>query len=165
MESQAAATEQIARGLEATLRKVRGLARGLVKVDLDKAGLHDALRRLGQDTQRQYEVVCHVSVSGKGPAPEPPAVSQLYRIVQEAVANAVHHGQPATVRIELTNAPECSTLTVRDDGRGFDPNQPANEGLGLRIMRHRAELIGADFAIDSKVGAGTKVTCRLNRNS
>jgi signal transduction histidine kinase len=84
-------------------------------------------------------------------------------MVQEAVCNAVKHSRARHIRINLQQSKSQIQLTVSDDGCGFhkDSRSPRysqkSDGLGLRIMQHRASLIGARLSIQSKPGEGTQV--------
>jgi len=84
---------------------------------------------------------------------------ELYRIVQEALNNAVRHAQADTVEVEIEARDGLVTITVRDDGGGFDPGARAirERRLGLTSMRERAERLGGTFSVESAPGAGTTV--------
>ena len=82
----------------------------------------------------------------------------LYRIAQEALNNVVKHAQASHAAVDLYNEPDRVTLYVRDDGRGFDPNEVKAGRMGLGIMRERAEGIGAQFALQSQPGEGTEIS-------
>nr|WP_319496117.1 sensor histidine kinase [uncultured Cohaesibacter sp.] len=90
-------------------------------------------------------------------------LSVLYRIAQEAIANAVRHAEATRVDVSLVCEGEETILEVKDDGVGLSPDQPpaGTGGLGLRIMRYRASAIGAEFSIDDAPGGGTVVRCRV----
>ncbi len=92
-----------------------------------------------------------------------PAIKvQLTRIVQEALTNVRKHAEACTVTISAVQTERNLTLEVRDTGRGFCPvDIPQTSHYGLRTMRERAELIGADFQITSKEGEGTTVSLRI----
>jgi two-component system CheB/CheR fusion protein len=83
----------------------------------------------------------------------------LYYIAQEAVLNAAKHGNAASVLINLSRANDRFALTVQDDGSGFDLPGAGGTGMGIRIMRYRARVIGATLDLKSKPGQGTQVTC------
>ena len=104
-------------------------------------------------------------------AREPVAVADnltathLYLIAQEAVHNAVKHARPRNIRISL-DANDLLVLSVQDDGIGMPASRPENHGgLGLRIMRNRAAIIGATLTIQPAEPTGTLVTCALKRNN
>lgn len=89
-------------------------------------------------------------------------LTQLYRIAQEGIANAIKHAAPSRVDVFL----ECLgrrgvRLTIRDDGCGITPGNKPRGGLGLKIMAHRAGVVGGDLRIDDAGGGGTIVTCTV----
>jgi signal transduction histidine kinase len=88
----------------------------------------------------------------------PPDVEQtLYRILQEALANVARHSQATAAAVGLSHDAAALTLTITDNGTGFDPGAP-HPGIGLHSMRERAESIGGRLAIESQPGLGTVVT-------
>jgi signal transduction histidine kinase len=86
--------------------------------------------------------------------------TNLYRIAQEGVLNAARHAHAAQIHLRLRVAGPDVELLVIDDGKGFDPQQFAQGGMGLRIMRFRAQLIGGYLSVESRPGAGTTLRCR-----
>lgn len=80
-----------------------------------------------------------------------------YRIAQEALNNAVKYASATNVAVSVDCAPDEVLLRVSDNGRGFDPAQAPQGGLGLGILRERASEIGARLTLDSEPGAGTTV--------
>lgn len=107
-------------------------------------------------------------VRGDGPAvefghtitgePIPPALEiAIYRIVQEALANARRHARAGRVRVRLERVPRGVCLSVSDDGRGFDPASVPVGRFGLEGIRHRAHLFGAEPHIQSAAGQGTSI--------
>ncbi len=145
--------------LTATLLKLRELARGLIPATILSDGLVFTLRRLAQDT----ESLCDIRIgftSDPGVEIGDQLVSaELYHIVEEALNNAVKHSMCREISIQLQRRPEELVISVRDDGRGL-PKTVDQTGLGLKIMRHRAELIGASFNVE-RTQQGTAVICRL----
>ena len=87
----------------------------------------------------------------------------VYRMIQEALANVARHSQADQVDVSLVYAPDCIALTVEDNGCGFNSNHKSG-GMGLRIIRERAEAIGGQACVESVLGQGTKVmiTAPLN---
>ncbi|MET7479037.1 sensor histidine kinase [Streptomyces sp. NPDC005648] len=137
------------------LAEARALVAGATPADLDGATLPDALRRL---TTRHAATL---TVRGPvRPLPAGPEVVAL-RSCQEALANARKHaGSSATVGVALTYAEDTLTLSVRDDGCGFDPGAPC-EGYGLAGLRARATEVGGTARVRSAPGHGTTVTVSL----
>jgi CheY-like chemotaxis protein len=84
----------------------------------------------------------------------------LYRIAQEAVSNAVKHGRAKNIRIRVTK----TSLTITDDGSGL-PASAKSEGMGLRIMRYRAEMIGGTLSVKNGRTKGVVVTCNFHQHS
>ncbi|MFF4507330.1 sensor histidine kinase [Streptomyces sp. NPDC001401] len=137
------------------LAEARALVAGAAPADLDGTSLPDALRRLAARHEAVLDVIGPVR-----PLPAGPEVVAL-RSCQEALANARKHaGSSATVGIALTYAPDKLTVSVRDDGCGFDPGTPC-DGYGLAGLRARAGEVGGIARVDSTPGDGTTVTVSL----
>jgi two-component system NarL family sensor kinase len=86
----------------------------------------------------------------------------LYRVVQEALTNIERHAGLCKVQLRLQQRGGNVTLDIRDDGRGFDPQtNHFDEGIGLRNMRERIELLGGEFSLMSRTGEGTRLKARL----
>jgi signal transduction histidine kinase len=84
----------------------------------------------------------------------------LFHIAQEAIANAIRHGGATQIDIALTEQAACRTLTVTDNGSGFDPPSiSAEAGVGLCLMQYRAALIGGSIELSSQPGSGTHIVC------
>jgi signal transduction histidine kinase len=126
--------------------------------DAAQAGdLGVALARLGERLTQGRPVTCSTRVEGAATRLPNGVQDQLFRIAQEAVANAVKHAAAHRITIELEYRGEEVRLAIADDGRGFDPAVGAPAGhFGLVGMRERAARIGA-LAIDSRPGGGTRV--------
>ncbi len=155
---QLALVEEGARRAQATMR---GLIRALRPVELGSQSLTAALSALLDDVEARQSVGVHADLAEDESAALSPAVEDaLFRIAQEAVSNAVRHGEPAHLWVALTQHEGVAVLSVRDDGRGFDPGAtPAH--IGLRTMRERAAEVGGRLAVQSEPGQGTTVTVRV----
>jgi signal transduction histidine kinase len=123
---------------------------------VESIGLIEALRRQGEALGYQLGAVITTEF-GALPAPEripPGAPTVMFRIAQEAIANIARHARASRVHITAgTEDGSRLVMTIRDDGRGFDPRQPRN-GMGLASMRSRAIELGARLVIDTAEGAG-----------
>jgi two-component system CheB/CheR fusion protein len=156
--------ERMEQGLQRSRQELRAVLRGLLPVPVDSEGLMAALADLADRTQQEGKVACTFD------CPEPVAVADnltathVYLIAQEAVHNAVKHAQARQVRISLT-ADRGLVLRVQDDGIGMPARPAENQGLGLRIMRNRAVIIGATLTIKPAEPTGTVVTCVLARKN
>jgi len=85
----------------------------------------------------------------------------LYRIAQEAVSNALKHGKAGRIEINLTASANAAALAVTDNGVGLPRKPRKRTGMGLRIMRYRAEVIGGTLSAEPLPGGGTRVVCTL----
>ena len=139
----------------------RNLARGFFSPELDGEGLAFALRSLAGNTTERFHIPCSFSGEETVRVSDATVATQLYRIAQEAVMNAIKHARPHLVRIRLVKGDQDLTLNVDDDGVGIPARLPEPQGLGLRLMSHGAALIGADFKISRNASGGTSVTCRV----
>lgn len=137
--------------------KVRALSRGLCAVHLAGNELELTLREMADDVTSVHGVTCVVRVLGDVPPLKAPTVTQLTYIAREAVHNAVKHARPRQLAIVLEAHGAGVRLTVSDDGIGFDTSAPSR-GMGLRIQRYRASMVGARLTVWSSVGEGTRVT-------
>jgi PAS domain S-box-containing protein len=142
-------------------KQARALARGLSPVEIEPNGLMSALTSLAINATNLFRVHCSFECPQPVLLANRTSATHLYRIVQEAIGNAVKHGQANTIIISLKGGDEELILTVKDDGVGFSQDGRAIEGMGLRIMDYRADMIGAMLRIDSLKGEGTTVACRL----
>jgi signal transduction histidine kinase len=146
--------------VEEGITLARDLARGLAPVELDAEGLTAALRELAKTTTERFRIDCRFDDPDPAPIDDPAAAIHLFRIAQEALSNAIRHGRAKQVNIRLSAVPEGIRMTIQDDGSGLPPSLPEHRGMGLKIMQHRAAMIGASFAI-RREPPGTLVTCTL----
>ncbi len=143
----------------------RGLARGLVPVELEQGGLPGALERMVESVRRMFDVTCRLHVQGTELVGDSTAAMHLYRIVQEAVSNAARHSGASLISILLVLGEEHVRLRIRDDGKGLPPDlaERPQSGMGLRIMHYRARIIGASLEINSAPEGGTTILCTYRR--
>ncbi len=141
-----------------SIESARSLARGLLPVRTDSGGLPFALHTLAARSRDLYglEVNFRSEVWPQVTLTEANA-SHLYRIAQEALTNAARHGHASKVEILLLVAKNTFLLRITDDGAGIDRADQPVTGMGLKIMRYRAGMIGAKFEIGSNVPRGTVV--------
>ncbi len=157
--AEAAAVQEIAELLNNAISQSRALARGLFPVKLEEEGLFSALEELADNISRNSHVACRFISQPSVLVFDPVVASNVYRLAQEAANNAIRHGSPKTIVIRLEQKGAAVALTVSNDGRPFVPPSPENPGLGLRIMRHRAGMIGAELDIGPGADGGTIVQC------
>jgi len=157
--AQAKKASAIVRLANQTARHARLTARSLEGAD-GVGDLKVALEALAANVRTNCRVAANVKADASSFPVSAPAAAQLYRIVQEALHNAVEHGRARKVQIDLVVDGDNMALTVRDDGKGFDGSAASN-GMGLRIMRYRAQCIGGSCEVQSNRTEGTIVTCRV----
>ena len=139
----------------------RRLIHDLRPPTLDKFGLVDSVKheldKLGRDMS------CPIRVSCRNEAEEIPQSLEnaVYRICQEACNNIRKHSKPTEIQAELIIDTEVLTLTVSDNGSGFDTSVNKPDGIGMKSMRERAELHGGSLSVESTVGQGTTITAIL----
>ncbi|MBV8815747.1 MAG: PAS domain S-box protein [Verrucomicrobia bacterium] len=145
-------------------RQARLLARGMLPVQLEANGLMAALSALTASAAKLFNIVCKFDCPHPVSLDDPGVATHLYRIAQEAIANAVKHGRAKVVTVKLRKVDQALLLTVQDDGTGFSPREQQTGGMGLRIMAYRSEMIGADLRVCSAPGEGTTIQCRLGQD-
>lgn len=139
------------------LAEMRTLLLELRPATLTEFSLAELLRQLTQAFNGRSRLPIELIVEGERPLP-PETQIALYRIAQEALNNITKHAGAGQAIIKLLFLPQAVSLTVQDDGRGFDLSGASPNSLGLGIMRERAEKIGAKLTINSQIGEGTTVT-------
>jgi len=153
--------EQLRRDLQKTLEEVRSISRNLNPVPIDSQGLMVALTDLVERTGLQSRVSCTFECDRPVAIEDNVVGTHLFHIAQEALSNALRHALAREVRISLQQDDLQIVLRIQDDGRGIPWPLPQREGLGQRIMRNRADMIGATLTIDRAKPKGTIVTCTL----
>src|SRR6266480_3354794 len=147
--------------VEGTVDAMRNVMAELRPHALDDYGLPAALRSLATGFSRRTGI--HVAFEGDAPAADLPKPVDLamFRIAQEALNNVAKHSNAQRVEIAIRRANGLATLSVRDDGIGFDPKRLERSnreaGWGLLIMRERAEAVGAQFSLRAGLHAGVQV--------
>jgi signal transduction histidine kinase len=155
----AAQADKISVMINEVIDQTRSVARGLFPVRLDEKGLVAALDELAANASEVFKIRCNFVVEGPPLAVENEIALHLYYIVLEAVANASKHSGADRVDISLQPAGDRWLLSIRDDGAGFSLPARNQDGMGLRILRYRARVIGATLNLQTQPGSGTTVTC------
>ena len=159
--------EGITRLVNSSIESTRALARGLSPVNLERGGLSDALEGLAMHASELYGVKVTFTHRVKTVRPlSTELANHLYRIAQEAVRNAAHHGRARSIRLHLHGARAKVRLTVTDDGVGMPVDAVDAPGMGLKIMRYRARILGGevrfergDAPVAGQGGKGTRIVC------
>jgi PAS domain S-box-containing protein len=160
-----AEAERIGNLINEANAQARTVARGLFPVRLAEHGLALALEELAASASARYRITCRFLCETASTKMDSEVELHLYYIVQEALLNAVNHGKAGTVSVTLAADESRLKLTVQDDGTGFETSGKGRIGMGIRIMRYRAKVIGATLDVQSQAGHGTRVTCVFNPSS
>lgn len=152
--------------LDVEIENLRALVTELRPAALDELGLAAALRSLVERVTTQDDVAVELDVrlrwetGGAGERLAGEIEETIYRLVQESVRNVLRHANASSVAIEVSEEDEAVTVSVRDDGEGFEADEPTR-GLGLLGMRERIDLVGGELEVSSRPGEGTAVVARL----
>ncbi len=146
------------------LAEMRTLLFELRPEALDTAGLPVLLGQLAESLRGRARVGVELNFEGKLELP-PNIKIGLYRITQEAFNNIARHARATHVTAAVQNLPDRVLLTIQDDGRGFDPDSVQAQQMGLRMMRERAEGLGLQLAIESRVRRGTKLAVTWQKDA
>ncbi len=155
--------EELGRQLCKAVAQTRLLSHGLSPVPPGPEGLMHALGELAEGTRVMAGVDCHFACPRPVLFDDTIAASHLYRIAQEAVANALKHGKAKRINLTLNDQAERVELKVADNGRGCLKSSVKSDGMGLRVMQYRADLIGATLTFDFTPRKGVLVTCTLHK--
>ncbi len=149
---------EVGEHLREAVSKSRHIAYGLAPTDISEEGLIDALDALTENTESLFHMKCEFSHTPSCHVSDSSVAMHLYRIVQEAIHNAASHGNADHVWISLAVDGKDGVLTVRDNGSGIDRCEPSHHGMGIRIMRFRAETIGGDLDMSINESGGVTIT-------
>lgn len=164
---EAAQADQMVTLLERALEALRGLSRQMLPLPLEEGGLREVLSEFVSQVGAAYDVTCTLRADEAVELSDPDVITHLYRIVQEAVTNAVRHGHAQCVELTLTQVQEILTLCIYDDGSGLPDSvlEGRAEGVGLRSMHYRTRVLGASLRVGNRRegGACIEVTLPLQR--
>jgi two-component system CheB/CheR fusion protein len=143
-------------------QKAHDLSEGLAPASLKAGGIETALQELAAQTGSLFEVTCEFSCPHRIPNIDQIVATHLFRIVQEAVTNAIRHGKAKRIKISLEREKSNIKIGIHDDGIGINKPKKEKGGMGLRIMNYRARTIGAVLEIKPAPERGTIVCCTIN---
>jgi signal transduction histidine kinase len=140
--------------LQESIREVRRAVYALRPIELERLGLLETLRKMATEELDQPKL--ELQICGEERRLPHDIEVGLYYIVQEALHNVRKHADARRVSLSVDIGPRVICLTIRDDGKGFDPVQTP-EGVGIRHMRERALSLGGNFSLHSAPGQGTEL--------
>ena len=161
---------RLLQGLQEANRHVQELSHGIMPVQIDAQGLRSALEELVETTSQQQQIHCQFQCDGSVEFADNTTSTQLYRIAQESLNNALRHSHASQIEISLSQQNNQVTLEISDNGQGIDPVTAQNRssqggGKGLSIMEYRASIIGGEFCIRNQQNGGTLVRCAVTQQT
>ena len=161
---EAADAAKIVRLVNDAISRARELSKGLAPVVFDAHGLMSALQLHAAEVEDLFGISCRFQCEPAVLVSDGTVATHLYHIAQEAVTNAIKHGRAQNVLIRLTVAKGRGMMMIRDDGKGLVEPAPNHAGMGLQIMKYRADMIGGAVEICGENPQGTTVTCSFPLN-
>lgn len=149
-----------------TFKEVRTFIFELRPMMLDDLGLFPTVRRYVDNFKEQTGCDVNLTLKGSERRLESYLEVMIFRALQELVGNASRHNQDSPVKlqvnIQILMDENITKISVADNGKGFDPNFPGkNDGVGLKVIRERVDLLGGYMEIDSDVGKGARITFQV----
>ncbi len=144
-----------------SLYEVRRVIYDLRPMALDDLGLVPTLRKYLATTEEYHQVRIEFITRGKEERFLQKFETAAFRLIQEAVQNAIKHAEPTVIRVVYENTPQFLNLHINDNGKGFDPSEKRDGSFGIIGMRERIDMLNGKLEIDSKPGGGTKVKIAL----
>lgn len=137
--------------------RVRAMAHGLFPAQVNFTNLREALLQLSKQTRTRFGVEVHLDFPRKLPQQSAAQIIQVYRIVQEAVLNAVRHGGAKSIRLVGSITGPSLHLSIEDNGKGFPAPSARPEGIGMHVMQYRARILGGSVAYKNLTSRGAAV--------
>ena len=156
---------RLSEGLTEAVTHARQLSHSLAPVALEGEGLMRGLQELAASTSRHAGMTCRFRCTPPVLIQDITTATNLYRIAQEAVNNALKHGQAKRIDLRLTERSGQVELSVANTGRALPTAQSVHDGIGLHVMHYRAEAIGARLTLQSGPAKGVRGTCILPRRT
>ncbi|MBP7526629.1 MAG: sensor histidine kinase, partial [Syntrophorhabdaceae bacterium] len=148
--------------IDQAITLTRGFARGLNPVRLEADGLMMALIELASNMEKLFGIACAFTYDRPILLSDNAAATHLYRIVQEALNNAIKHGKADKVTISMKQDGDACVLTIEDNGVGIGNTAGQGKGMGLNIMQYRASMIGAVLEIRNNAAGGALISCTFS---
>jgi two-component system sensor histidine kinase DegS len=144
-----------------TFQKVRDFIFDLRPMMLDDLGLVPTLNRYIEAYKEQSSIEVRVIVSGMEQRLEPYLEVLIFRAVQELVGNSARHSQATQIKIQIEALDNDVPVMVEDNGKGFEVDQAIEQGMGLKLIRDRVEMLNGEMHVVSEAGKGANVTFQI----
>jgi signal transduction histidine kinase len=153
---------KVTRSLDAVIEDIRHYILNLKVANYEQQTLHESLMDVLARLHVPDSLSVQLDAPNRQPPFAPPVVEAVCQIAYEAMSNIVRHAQATEATIEVTEDSKQFQMVIRDNGRGFDPdNSLEHSGLGLRNIVQRARIYGGDISIDSSPNGGTRLTLKI----
>jgi PAS domain S-box-containing protein len=156
-----ASIRKVAELVDQSISHARNLAHGLQPVTLEALGLASALEELASKTENFFHVSCLFVSDGRVLVHDNVIATHVFRIAQEAISNAVKHGNAQTIVIDLSAQRGDLHMSIADDGVGLGKTQGDGKGIGMQTMVYRARVVGGTVEIGPGERGGTVVNCTI----
>ncbi|PKL40682.1 MAG: hypothetical protein CVV44_03500 [Spirochaetae bacterium HGW-Spirochaetae-1] len=160
-DSQASVAEELLSLIDEAKGHVRMLARGLSPVQMDTKGLFMAVKDLCIDTEKMFRCRCSFTYDKALGINDNATATHIYYIIREAVSNAIRHGEAENIDIIIKEYKKGLMITICDDGHGISDTADLDTGLGLKLMKYRADVINALLSVEKNNEKGMTVTIML----
>lgn len=147
--------------LDEVITQVRGISRALLPPSLEKLGLNHALEELAGWVNKSDKIRMDCWKKGESCRFDAKKELAVFRVSQEVVNNAIKHSEAGTIFIQTRFTRKHLGIIIRDNGKGFKPEEKMNSGLGLKNLKSRMDMIDAGFKLKSKPGKGTTAIISL----
>ncbi len=148
--------------MQDAIQEVRRMSHSLSPASVKNRGLGGALQLLAETIRTNHRTACSCEVNPDIRIEDPEKETHIYRIAQEAANNALRHGHPSRIKLSLQLRGEHeAVLKIEDNGTGLRKHSPGKEGIGLRVMDYRANLIDGSLVLKSRPRGGVSVICRF----
>ena len=161
--------ELIASQTSQAISEVREISYNLRPYLLERLGLTEAVKSLLDETADSGQINVESEIDEIDDVFDAERELVFYRVLQESLSNAVKHAEAENVQVEIRKTDENLTVSIADDGKGFDAgkiaaaeNRPGKGGFGLIGMTERVRMLGGRHSIETAAGAGTKITIIIN---
>ncbi|MCX8023041.1 MAG: sensor histidine kinase [Syntrophorhabdaceae bacterium] len=151
--------DEIVNLINDAITQTKGLSRGLYPVKLESYGFITAIDELARNIEKLFGISCKFEYKEPIIIHNNIVATHLYRITQEAIHNAIKHGEAKNILITLTKNNDFATITIKNNGKPFIKAAKDSQGIGISIMKYRAGIIGASLNIKKGRSMGTTVEC------
>ncbi len=156
---------KMSESLREAISQTRALSHGLTPFMLAADGLQAALQEMTNRVNSLGRADCRFECPQNVFLKDSEASGHLFRIAQEALNNAIKHASASEIVVGLTERDGAIEVSVSDNGKGLPKSIRRREGMGLQVMRHRANAIGAELTVSSNVGKGVSVSCVFRKTT